>query len=82
MVLPTSLRRGDVAQHMNLRAARQSLAARGIRLDRDGSYPDGRCRFAVWRTGTPRFLGRTTDDVDMAYIMGLRMAPKEARYAH
>jgi hypothetical protein len=65
-----------MAAHLNFRGVQQSLAGRGIRIDRDGSYPDGRSRYAVWPQGTIRLLARRTDDIDMAYIAGLRMATK------
>lgn len=60
--------------HMNLRAIRQSLAARGIRIDRDGSNPDGSQRYAVWPIGKPRITARKAADLDTGYVIGLRLA--------
>jgi len=62
--------------HLTLRGVQQSLGVRGIRVARDGTYPDGRSRYAVWPSGGRRAMARHTDDVDMAYIVGLRMTSR------
>lgn len=63
-------------QH-SLRAVQQSLAARSINCGRIDPYPDGRSRFAVWPRGTTRAAAETTDDIETAYIMGLKMASRQ-----
>lgn len=62
-----------MAIHQSLRAVQQSLAVRGIICRRVEPYSDGRCRFGVWPQGK-RYLAQHTDDVDAAYIKGLRMS--------
>lgn len=54
-----------------LRGVQQNLATRGIVCRLDGSYQDGRQRIAVYPKGK-RYLARHTDDVDHAYIIGLK----------
>ena len=59
--------------HLGLRTVQQSLAVRGIICRAIDPYPDGRNRYGVWPQGK-RYLGKYSDDVDEAYILGLRMA--------
>jgi hypothetical protein len=44
-------------------------------------YPDGRTRYLVWPDGKPRFMGRDTDDIDEAYIFGLKLATQRDEQA-
>lgn len=63
-----------MSSHLTLRAVQQSLAARYIRCQRVDPYPDGRTRFAVWPLGKPRAIAKHTDNIDTAYVLGLRMS--------
>lgn len=58
--------------NMQLRTVQQSLACRNIRCQRVEPYRDGRNRYGVWPVGK-KHLARHTDDVEEAYIIGLRM---------
>lgn len=57
--------------HMGLRATQQSLAVLGIICKPVEPYRDGRTRYGVWPQGR-KYLAKYTDDVDEAYIMGLK----------
>lgn len=63
-----------MASHLNFRGVQQSLSARRIRCQRVTPYSDGRNRYAVWPEGKPRITAQHTDNIDMAYILGLKMA--------
>lgn len=56
----------------SLRGVQQSLAARSIVCRPVEPYTDGRSKYGVWPQGK-RHLAQYTDDVDHAYIIGLRM---------
>lgn len=55
-----------------LRGVQQSLAVRSIVCRPVEPYTDGRTRYGVWPQGK-KYLAVFTDDVDEAYILGLRM---------
>jgi len=57
--------------HMGLRGVQQNLAPRGIICKPVEPYRDGRTRYGVWPQGK-RILAKYTDDVEHAYILGLK----------
>lgn len=54
-----------------LRSVQQSLAVLGVLCKPVEPYKDGRTRYAVWPAGR-KYLAKFTDDLDEAYIMGLK----------
>ncbi|GEM_PF-4575438 len=59
--------------HYGLRTVQQSLAVRSIICRPVEPFLDGRTRYAVYPHGK-KYLSKFTDDVDEAYILGLRMS--------